>query len=117
MEVITIDSQAYKELVSKVDKIMRYIKKQSSETELRNERLINNENLAEILGISTRTLQRLRSGDRISYKIIYGRCYYDLNDIEQAIREGSLYCNPKNMKELRKNFKLKSTRVNNGITG
>lgn len=116
MEIITIESKAYQELVSKVDAISRYVKKQEKENELRTGRLITSDDLAEILGVSTRTLQRLRSDDRIGYKIIYGRCYYDLGDIEQAIREGTLHCNPATMKELRRNFKLKSTR-RHGIIG
>ena len=69
------------------------------------------------LGISKRTLQRMRSADRISYKIIYGRCYYALHDIEEAIRNKSLYCNPQNLKELRHNFELKSRRVKDGAIG
>lgn len=115
MEVITIESKAYQELIDKVELISKYVKKHNATDELRTGRLISNEDLAEILGISTRTLQRLRSTDRINYKIIYGRCYYDLNAIEQAIREGSLYCNPKNMKELRHNFKLRSTQKHGTI--
>ena len=115
MEVITIESKAYQELIDKVDMISKYVKKHRATEELRTGRLIGNEDLAEILGISSRTLQRLRSTERIGYKIIYGRCYYDMNDIEQAIREGALHCNPKNMKELRHNFKLRSTRKNGTI--
>ena len=87
-----------------------------AKTEYEN-RLISNDELAEILGISKRTLQRMRSADRIGYKIIYGRCYYDLHDIEEAIRNRSLYCNPKNMEELRHNFKLKSRKIKDGTIG
>lgn len=116
MEIITIESKASRELMNKVDKIFCYVKEQKTESDL-HEQLITSENLAEILGISTRTLQRLRSDERINYKIIYGRCYYDLNDIEHAIRERTLYCNPKTMQELHKNFKLKSTRMDDGVTG
>lgn len=115
MEIITIESRAYQELIRKVDAIFQYVKKQKKAEELRTERLITNEDLSEILGVSTRTLQRMRSSDSISYKIICKRCYYDLNDIEQAIREGALHCNPKNMKELHKNFKLRSRRKNGAI--
>jgi hypothetical protein len=49
--------------------------------------------------------------------MIYGRCYYDLHDIEEAIRNKSLYCNPQNLKELRHNFELKSRRIKNGTIG
>ncbi|RRD92451.1 DNA-binding protein [Bacteroides heparinolyticus] len=117
MDVITIESKAYHELLGKIEKILRYVEKEEkAKTEYEN-RLITNEELAGILGISKRTLQRMRSADRISYRIIYGRCYYDLHDIEEAIRNRSLYCNPKNMEELRHNFKLKSRRIKDGTIG
>ena len=117
MDVITIKSKAYHELMGKIEKILRYIeKKEKAKAEYGN-RLVTNDELAEILGISKRTLQRMRSADRINYKMIYGRCYYDLHDIEEAIRNRSLYCNPKNMEELRHNFKLKSRRIKDGTLG
>lgn len=114
MDVITIESKAYHELMGKIEKILRYVEKEEkAKTEYEN-RLITNDELAEILGVSKRTLQRMRSTDRISYKMIYGRCYYDLHDIEEAIRNKSLYCNPQNLEELRYNFELKSRRVKDG---
>ena len=114
MDVITIESKAYHELMGKIEKILRYVEKEEkAKTEYEN-RLITNDELAEILGVSKRTLQRMRSADRISYKMIYGRCYYDLHDIEEAIRNKSLYCNPQNLEELRYNFELKSRRVKDG---
>ena len=117
MDVMTIESKAYHELMGKIEKILRYVEKEEKvKTEYEN-RLITNEELAELLGISKRTLQRMRSADRISYKMIYGRCYYDLHDIEEAIHNRSLYCNPKNMEELRHNFKLKSRRIKDGAIG
>lgn len=117
MDVITIESKAYHELLGKIEKILRYVEKEEkAKTEYEN-RLVTNEELAGILGISKRTLQRMRSADRISYKMIYGRCYYDMHDIEEAIRNRSLYCNPKNMEELRHNFELKSRRIKDGTIG
>ena len=111
MDVITIESKAYHDLVGKIEKILRYVEKEEQAKEEYENRLITNKELAEILGISQRTLQRLRSSERIGYKIILGRCYYDLNDIEEAIRKKSLYCNPQNIKELRQNFLLKTKRT------
>ncbi len=117
MDVITIESKTYHELLGKIEKILRYVEEEEkAKTEYEN-RLVTNEELAGILSISKRTLQRMRSADRISYRIIYGRCYYDLHDIEEAIRNRSLYCNPKNMEELRHNFKLKSRRIKDGTIG
>ena len=77
MDVITIESKAYHDLVGKIEKILRYVEKEEQAKEEYENRLITNKDLAEILGISQRTLQRLRSSERIDYKIILGRCYYD----------------------------------------
>ena len=117
MDVITIESKAYHELMGKIEKILRIVEKEEKAKREYENRLVTNDELAGILGISKRTLQRMRSADRISYKMIYGRCYYDLHDIEEAIRNRSLYCNPQNLKELRHNFKLKSGRIKDGTIG
>jgi hypothetical protein len=117
MDVITIESKAYHELMGKIEKILRFVEKEEKAKREYENRLVTNDELAGILGISKRTLQRMRSADRISYKMIYGRCYYDLHDIEEAIRNRSLYCNPQNLKELRHNFKLKSGRIKDGTIG
>lgn len=117
MDVITIESKAYHELMGKIEKILRFVEKEEKAKREYENRLVTNDELAGILGISKRTLQRMRSADRISYKMIYGRCYYDLHDIEEAIRNRSLYCNPQNLKEQRHNFKLKSGRIKDGTIG
>lgn len=117
MDVITIESKAYHELMGKIEKILRFVEKEEKAKREYENRLVTNDELAGILGISKRTFQRMRSADRISYKMIYGRCYYDLHDIEEAIRNRSLYCNPQNLKELRHKFKLKSGRIKDGTIG
>ena len=117
MDVITIESKAYHELMGKIEKILRFVEKEEKAKREYENRLVTNDELAGILGISKRTLQRMRSADRISYKMIYGRCYYALHDIEEAIRNKSLYCNPQNLKELRHNFEVKSRRIKNGTIG
>ena len=72
MDVITIESKAYHDLVDKIEKILRNVEKEEQAKEEYENRLITNKDLAEILGISQRTLQRLRSSERIGYKIILG---------------------------------------------
>ena len=118
MDVITVDSKAYHELMGKIEKPLRYVEKEEKAKTENENCLVTNDELAGMLGVSKRTLQRLRSVDRIGYKkLIYGRCYYDLHDIEEAIRNRSLYCNSKKMEELRHNFKLKSRRIKDGTIG
>ena len=117
MDVITIDSKAYHELMGKIEKPLRYVEREEKAKTENENCLVTNDELAGMLGVSKRTLQRLRSADRIKYKLIYGRCYYDLHDIEEAIRNKSLYCNPQNLKELQHNFGVKSRRIKDGIIG
>lgn len=117
MDVITIDSKAYHELMGKIEKPLRYVEREEKAKAENENCLVTNDELAGMLGVSKRTLQRLRSADRIKYKLIYGRCYYDLHDIEEAIRNKSLYCNPQNLEELRYNFELKSRRIKDGTIG
>ena len=69
MDVITIESKAYHDLMGKIEKILRYVEKEEQAKEEYENRLITNKDLAEILGISQRTLQRLRSSERIGYKL------------------------------------------------
>ncbi|CDN31340.1 hypothetical protein BN938_1247 [Mucinivorans hirudinis] len=116
MEVVTMDSRAYAELNKKLDKILRYVVREARQS-VESEKVITNDELAELLGVSLRTLQRLRSRDKLSYKIIYGKCYYSLADIEKSLREQTLYRNPKTFGELRKNFRLIIENRKNGAVG
>ena len=61
MDVITIESKAYHELMGKIEKILRYVEKEEKAKIEYENRLVTNDELAEILGISKRTLQRWKS--------------------------------------------------------
>lgn len=89
MKVVTIDSEAYKTLLKKIDRIYKYIQEQ---TEKNVEPLpnpagiwIGNEEAAELLDISTRTLQRLRSNGEMTYSIRGGKARYTLLEIQRLI--------------------------------
>ena len=116
MEVITIESKAFQELSCKLDKIFSYVKRQREKEDTIRGRLITSEDLSEVLGLSTRTLQRMRSNDLVSYKLIGRRCYYDVVDVKKALAERTLYCKPQNMKELHKNLLLRSIKIDDGAT-
>ena len=71
MEVITIDSQAYKELVSKINAIAKFvIDHQDDDAANPDEMWVDGYEVCTFLKISERTLQRLRSNRIISYSII-----------------------------------------------
>ena len=109
MELITFESKAYHELVGKIEKIPGYIAKCdiSASIEAKEIWLDSNE-LAELLKISTRTLQRLRKDNLISYSIMRGKCLYRLSDIEESLRERLIPSDPKTLEDFRKKYMLQS---------
>ena len=87
MEVITIDSKAYKELIEKIDSIAKYIKNtQNSSVEL-DEVWVDSYEVCTFLRISERTLQRLRTNNLISYSILSGKTYYNISEIKRILAE------------------------------
>ena len=88
MEVITFESEAYKALVGKIEKIAGYV----AEAQLTSE------------GISTRTLQRLRDENLISYSMLRGRCMYKLSEVERCLEERTIRCKPQTLEDFRKNY-------------
>jgi hypothetical protein len=51
------------------------------------EELLDNQDILQILKISTRSLQRYRSSGKLPYYTISGKIYYKLSDVHQFIRE------------------------------
>ena len=65
------ESKTYQELVRKIDKIAGYIAKcENPGSTEENEIWLDSNELAELLKISTRTLQRLRKDNLISYTML-----------------------------------------------
>lgn len=109
MEIITMESSAFKELVEKIDKIAVYVrenerekKKDAPEVWLRNEEIMS------LLGISRRTLQRMRGNGRIGYAIFRGACRYPLSEVERLIRESTFNCHPQTLDEFKRNYLLRT---------
>lgn len=89
MEVITIDSKAYKELIEKIDSIADYIRNknnQNTSAEL-DEVWVDSYEVCTFLRISERTLQRLRTNNLISYSILSGKTYYTIGEIKRILAE------------------------------
>jgi hypothetical protein len=51
------------------------------------EELLDNQDLLQMLKISSRSLQRYRSVGKLPYYTISGKLYYKLSDVHQFIRE------------------------------
>jgi excisionase family DNA binding protein len=106
MEIITLDHEVYKDLAGKIGRIAEYVLKKENAPTQEPEIWLTSEELANLLKISTRTLQRMRKERTISYSMIRSRCLYRLSDVEKCIRERVVPCNPKTLDEFRKDYLL-----------
>ena len=107
MEVITIDSQAYKELVTKINTIAKFvIDHQKDDTVNPDEMWVDSYEVCTFLKISERTLQRLRSNRIISYSIISGKSYYTIAEIKRMLNEKRIHSNEECLNNLINNYTL-----------
>lgn len=106
MEIITLDHEVYKNLANKIDRIAEYVFKKENVPAQELEIWLTSEELADLLKISTRTLQRMRKDRTISYSMIRSKCLYRLSDIEKCIHERVVSCKPQTLDEFRKNYLL-----------
>lgn len=109
MELITFESKAYQELIGKIDKIAGFISKSETSVSVDAKDIwLNSNEVAELLKISTRTLQRLRSENLISYSYLRGKCLYRLSDIEKSLQERLIPSDPKTLEDFRKKYMLRT---------
>ncbi|TXF74820.1 helix-turn-helix domain-containing protein [Chryseobacterium sp.] len=55
--------------------------------EVDGEQLLDNQDVLQLLKISSRSLQRYRTDKKLPYYTISGKLYYKLSDVHQLIRE------------------------------
>ena len=97
MEIITLDHQVYQDLVTRINRISDYVFKKAAVPTAEPVIWLTSEELAELLKISTRTLQRMRKERTIPYFMIQAFTPY------HTIRDGSFF--PHTLKSSRTNFK------------
>lgn len=62
-------------------------RKQNDLNSIDGEQLLDNQDVLQLLKISSRSLQRYRSDKKLPYYTISGKLYYKLSDVHQLIRE------------------------------
>ena len=74
-------------LLGRIEEIAEHIRKsETAKSSGSTARWISNREVMDILGVSSRTLQRYRATGRISYSIIGKKCRYRRSDVEQALK-------------------------------
>lgn len=84
MEVITIDSKAFKELENKISAIAEFIFSKQIPLENEDEKWVDSEKVCKYLVVSGRTLQRLRTEGLISFTPIKNKYYYKIGEIKRV---------------------------------
>ena len=107
MDVITIESQAYKELVAKINSIAKFVvEHQAAGTSDPDEEWVDSYEVCTFLKISERTLQRLRTKRLISYSIISGKSYYTIAEVKRMLSEKRIRSTDECMNDLINNYQL-----------
>ena len=90
MKEIIIGSKVYKELVGRIEKVEQTLAGKKLQNTPSDDDWVNGETICRYLGISPRTLQRLRSDRVISYSALNHKLYYTLGDIKRVLHERSV---------------------------
>ncbi len=106
MEIITFDHKVYQDLNDKIQRIADYVFNKESNPQREFEIWLTNEELADLLKISTRTLQRMRKDRSIPYSMLRNKCVYRLSDVEECIAQRVIKCNPQTLEDFRRNYYL-----------
>ena len=83
MEVVTIQSQAFQDLVGKLDAINHRLTAKEKEPK---EKWLDNQELMLMLKISKRTAQHYRDSGLISFSQVGNKIYYKLSDVEELLK-------------------------------
>lgn len=109
MEIITMESSAYRELIEKIDKIAGYVREnERAKKKDTADVWLDNKEVMGLLGVSRRTLQRLRESGRIGYAIFRGTCRYPFSEVERMVKESVVNCNPQTLEEMKRNYMLRT---------
>jgi hypothetical protein len=82
MEVITLQSEAFHEIMKKMEDIQRQLKAKEKEPK---DIWIDNTDLAKMLKVTKRTIQNYRDNGIISFSQVGSKLYYRLSDVEDML--------------------------------
>jgi len=117
MEVITIESQAYRQLVSKIDIIAKFVVDyQPCNTVNPDDEWVDSFDVCHFLKISERTLQRLRTNGIITYSVLSGKSYYKIGEIKRMLHERRVRCTDECLTDLIQNHQFHAEQRRNTKT-
>lgn len=74
-------------IMSRFDQLDKHMEKMEiKEKLLEGERLLDNQDVCQLLNVSKRTLQRYRSSGELPYQMVYHKTFYKESDVEAFIK-------------------------------
>ena len=104
MEVITIESQAFKDLSAKINTIAKFVSViQAKAEEEPADGWVDSYDVCTFLKVSARTLQRLRASNSVTYSRIGGKVFYRISEIQRLMKEHIIRSSEERLQDLIKN--------------
>ncbi len=104
MNVITLESEAYKALIEKIDSLSKFVEQIQPKVNPE-EAWVDSKDVCTYLRISSRTLQRLRSSGHISYSTLGGKIYYTISEIKKLLESRKIRTSAESLDELCEMYK------------
>lgn len=86
MQVITIESEAFQQIVTRLEAISTKLNQQKDTTPLADV-WMDNQDVCELLHVSKRTLQHYRDSGKIPFSQVGAKIYYKASDIDAFLSE------------------------------
>jgi hypothetical protein len=103
MEIITIESGIWQQLISRIGKIERFVVEATQPITIKDEDLwVDNSQAQRLLCVENRTLQQYRSDGKLAYKRFGRQVRYRLSDIEDFAGITLRPLSQKNLRAIRK---------------
>ena len=109
MKVITMESSAFTALTEQIAEIAAHVRAVSGgRKEESPDRLLTTREAAHLLNVSCRTLQRMRSEQRIAYVVLRGKCRYRQSEIDRLLEDSTVTGEAATPEQLKRNHTLRS---------
>ena len=107
MDVITIEAQAFKELMAKINTIAKFVATiQAKADEEPTDIWVDNYEVCTFLKVSPKTLQRLRAANLVAYSRIRGKNFYKISEIKRLMENNVIRRSEEHFQDLIKNHLL-----------
>jgi hypothetical protein len=117
MEVITLEAQAFKELMAKINTIAKFVAaQQAKENEEPDEGWVDSYEVCTFLKVSEKTLQRLRASGKMTYTRLRGKNYYRISEIRRLMDNNIIRRSEEQFQDLIINQKLYAEQRRNSKT-